>query len=135
MFSYRYAGLDTDLASVLQLNQSILLSLYASMDMGIHYQGWDASDVKKFLTHYGINSASAASETYEYILGEPANYLKYYIGYLKFLDLQKYAKNALGEAYTDKAFHEAVLKIGPAPFDIVKKYLLDYIPSPSENSK
>lgn len=127
MISYQYAGLDKDLASVLQLNQSILLSLYASMDMGIHYQGWDASDVKSFLADYGINSASAATETYEYILGEPANYLKYYIGYLEFTDLQKYAKNALGEKYTDKAFHEAVLKIGPAPFDIVKKYLLDYI--------
>lgn len=127
MISYQYAGLDEDLASVLQLNQAIMLSLYASMDMGIHYQGWDASDVKTFLADYGINSATAASETYEYILGEPANYLQYYIGYLEFLDLQKYAKNALGESYTDKAFHEAVLKIGPAPFDIVKKYLLDYI--------
>ena len=62
------------------------------------------------------------------ILGEPANYLKYYIGYLKFLDLQKYAKKALSENYTDRAFHEAVLRIGPAPFDIIKKYLLDYIP-------
>lgn len=127
MISYQYAGLDEDLASVLQLNQAIMLSLYASMDMGIHYQGWDASDVKTFLADYGINSAAAASETYEYILGEPANYLKYYIGYLEFLDLQKYAKNALGESYTDKAFHEAVLKIGPAPFEIIKKYLMDYI--------
>ena len=36
MISYQYAGLDKDLAKVLQLNQSILLSLYASMDMGIH---------------------------------------------------------------------------------------------------
>ena len=69
-------GLDKDLAKVLQLNQSILLSLYASMDMGIHYQGWDASDVKNFLSDYGISNASAANDTYEYILGEPANYLK-----------------------------------------------------------
>lgn len=127
MISYQYAGLDEDLASVLQLNQAIMLSLYASMDMGIHYQGWDASDVKTFLADYGINSASAAMETYEYILGEPANYLKYYIGYLEFLNLQKYTKNALGEKYTDKAFHEAVLRIGPAPFEIVKKYLMNYL--------
>lgn len=127
MISYQYAGLESDLASVLQLNQSILLSLYASMDMGIHHEGWDVSDVKSFLKDYGINSASAATETYEYILGEPANYLKYYIGYLKFLDLQNYAKNALGDSYTDKAFHEAVLKIGPAPFEIIEKYLLEYM--------
>ena len=58
MISYQYAGLDKDLAKVLQLNQSILLSLYASMDMGIHYQGWDASDVKNFLSDYGISNAS-----------------------------------------------------------------------------
>lgn len=127
MLSYHYAGLDEDLATALELNQSILLSLYASMDMGIHYSGWDASDIKSFLSDYGITGASSANDIYEYILGEPANYLKYYIGYLQFLDLKKYAKSALHDDYTDKTFHAALMEIGPAPFDIIKKYLLDYM--------
>ena len=88
---------------------------------------WDIGDSVPFKLIGSIPDMSAY-DTYEYILGEPANYLKYYIGYLKFLDLQKYAKKALSENYTDRAFHEAVLRIGPAPFDIIKKYLLDYIP-------
>lgn len=127
MRSYYYAGLDEDLVSALALNQSLTLSLYATLDMGIHYSGWDVSDAKAFLSDYGISDTETVKEIYEYILGEPANYLKYYVGYLQFLDLKTYAKNALGDDYTDKAFHAAVMKIGPAPFDIIKDYLLDYM--------
>ena len=115
------------MVSALALNQSLSLSLYATLDMGIHYSGWNVSDAKAFLSDYGISDTETVKEIYEYILGEPANYLKYYVGYLQFLDLKTYAKNALGDDYTDKAFHAAVMKIGPAPFDIIKDYLLDYM--------
>ena len=40
MLSYRYAGLPEAAADMLMYNQSALLSLYASIDMGIHYDGW-----------------------------------------------------------------------------------------------
>ena len=36
------------------------------------------------------------------------------------------AQETYGSAYSDIAFHKALLSIGPAPFDIVKKYLKDY---------
>lgn len=127
MLSYHYAGLDEDLATALELNQSLTLSLYATLDMGIHYSGWDVKKAKAFLADYGITNDSTVKDIYEYIVGEPANYLKYYIGYLEFLELRSYAKNALGDDYTDKAFHEAVMQIGPAPFDIIEDYLLDYM--------
>lgn len=127
MLSYHYAGLDEDLATALELNQSLTLSLYATLDMGIHYSGWDVEKAKGFLADYGIKKDSTVKDIYEYIVGEPANYLKYYIGYLEFLELRDYAKNALGDDYTDKAFHEAVMRIGPAPFAIIEEYLLDYM--------
>ena len=46
--SYQYAGLPDQLASVLALNESIVLSLYASADIGIHYYGWDRSSLWNF---------------------------------------------------------------------------------------
>ena len=57
---------------------------------------------------------------------EPSHYLKYYVGYLEFLELKEYAKKIFGETYSDRAFHQAVLRIGPAPFAIVKEYLPDF---------
>ena len=60
---------------------------------------------------------------YELIVEEPAHYLKYYIGYLEFLELKEYAKEEFGEAYSDRDFHQAIIRIGPSPFSILKNYL------------
>ena len=45
---------------------------------------------------------------------------------MEFRDLKEKAKETYGSAYSDIAFHKAVLEIGPAPFSIVEKYLDDY---------
>lgn len=126
MISYEYAGLDENLAKLLSLNQSALLSLYASTDLGIHYDGWSFSDTVAFWKDYGITDQEALREIYELIVEEPAHYLKYYVGYMEFRDLKEKAQETYGSAYSDIAFHKAVLEIGPAPFAIVKKYLDDY---------
>ncbi len=126
MLSYRYAGLPEDTADMLMYNQSALLSLYASLDMGIHYDGWKLADATLFLRNFGITDETAIKSIYELIVEEPAHYLKYYIGYLEFLELKDYAKQAFGADYSDRAFHQAVIRIGPAPFSIVKKYLKSY---------
>lgn len=126
MLSYQYAGLDEDVARMLSLNQSALLSLYADTDIGIHYEGWNYDDTLAFWTEYGIDDAEAIRDVYELIVEEPSHYLKYYIGYLEFLNLKKEAKETYGSNYSDVAFHQAVLNIGPAPFEIVGKYLDRY---------
>lgn len=123
MLSYQYASLAKEAAQLMALNQSALLSLYATTDIGIHYEGWSLSDTIKFWRDYGITDTATISEIYEYIISEPANYLKYYVGYLGFLDLQKFARENFGADYNDIDFHKAVLAIGPAPFAIVEKYL------------
>lgn len=126
MLSYQYAGLDASVASLLSLNQSALLSLYATTDLGIHYEGWTFSDTVAFWSEYGITDQKALREVFELIVEEPAHYLKYYVGYLEFLELKEKAQETYGNAYSDIAFHQAVLDIGPAPFKIIEKYLDDY---------
>lgn len=126
MLSYQYAGLDKHVAALMALNQSALLSLYASTDLGIHYDGWSFEEMLAFWEDYGISDSDALREVYELIVEEPAHYLKYYVGYLEFLELKEKAKETYGSSYSDTAFHRAVLHIGPAPFSIVEKYLDDY---------
>lgn len=126
MISYQYAGLDEDVAKLMSLNQSALLSLYATTDLGIHYDGWTFADTVAFWSEYGISDQDALREVYELIVEEPAHYLKYYVGYLEFLELKDMAKEKYGSDYSDVAFHQAILDIGPAPFAIVEKYLDDY---------
>lgn len=129
MMSYYLAPLSKTEASLLQKNSSVILGLYALADMGIHYDGWSVTDTVRFFSDYGINDANAVQSVYELIIGSPANYLKYYIGYLKFYELKKEMADALGNQFSQKEFHRAVLDVGPAPFEIVydevEKNLLD----------
>ena len=104
----------------MQKNTSILLGLYALADMGIHYDGWSLSDTASFFRDYGITDAQAISEIYGLIVSDPANYLKYYIGYLEFLELKKYAIEKWGDKFTQERFHKIILETGPAPFKILR---------------
>ena len=83
-----------------------------------------ASKIRKhFFKNYGITDKDAVGEIYKLILGSPANYLKYYIGYVEFLELKKMWVDEKGKDFLQKEFHSAVLKIGPAPFEIVEDYM------------
>lgn len=119
MMSYYLAPLSKTEASLLQKNSSVILGLYALADMGIHYDGWSVTDTVRFFRDYGINDPNAVQSVYKLIIGSPANYLKYYIGYLKFYELKKEMADALGNQFSQKEFHRAVLDVGPAPFEIV----------------
>ena len=134
MQSYHYAGLDDTLARALQLNADATLSLYASIDIGVHKEGWDRDVVLEFLSDYGISSVEAADHIYELVVETPANYLKYYVGYLEFLELKKDARIRYGSDYSDRTFHQALLSIGPAPFSIIKEYLPLYYDSSDSNA-
>lgn len=123
MCSYYLSPLSKDQATLLQKNSSIILGLYALADMGIHYEGWSKIDTAAFFKNYGIKDTKIIERIYELIIGSPGNYLKYYIGYVEFLELKKEWVQKSGEDYSQKKFHEAVLSVGPAPFALVEEYM------------
>lgn len=123
MGSYYLTPLSKEQATLLQKNSSIILGLYALADMGIHYEGWSRMDTVAFFSNYGITDAEAVEEIYELIIGSPGNYLKYYIGYVEFLELKKEWAEEKEDKFSQKEFHQAVLETGPAPFEIVEDYM------------
>lgn len=128
-YAYRYAAdfmndsAAADLTSLAWLNRSVNLCLYSLMDIGIHYQGWTQTATERLLNSMGITDASVAAEIYQYIVETPANYLKYYWGYLNFLDLKKEQESTLGDDFDLKEFHRQILEIGPVQFPVLEKYM------------
>lgn len=120
MQAYYYAGLDNDLATLLQHNQAATLSLYATSDIGIHFYGWKENEMKKFWSEYGITDEKTINSITDLILEEPGNYLKYYVGYLKFRQLRAACEEKAGKKFDVVKFHEQILQIGPAPFDLLE---------------
>ena len=99
------------------------LALLSLLDVGIHYYGLDFERVKELLATHGITDETTAKEIYEYIVEEPANYPKYYWGYLEILSLKDAAKVQMGEYYTDYAFHQFFLQSGPSDFTTLSQKL------------
>ena len=115
------------------LYRSMNLCIYSLIDIGIHYRGWEQARVAAFLKAFGITNASAASEIYQYIVETPGNYLKYYWGYLNFLDLKKSCQNSMGADFDLKKFHRKIMEIGPVQFPVLEKYLKqEFTPSKKE---
>lgn len=108
----------------LRLNRCISLCLYSLLDIGIHDKGWDFNAVSEILSSFGITEQEVCHEIFQYIVENPANYLKYYLGFLNFSALENIIRDLEGDAFDLKKFHKNILEIGPAPFPIVKKYLL-----------
>ena len=126
MLSYHYAGLPETVADMMMHYQAATLSLYASSDIGIHYLGWSKENLAEFWADHGVSEPQTIDRIWELVLEDPANYLSYYVGYLNFLKLRENAKERYGDAFSEKAFHEALLRIGPGPFDCIEKYLDSY---------
>lgn len=123
MCSYYLAPLTKDQATLLQKNSSIVLGLYTLADIGIHYDGWSRENAIAFYKKYGIGDEDNINRIYDLILGSPGNYLKYYVGYVEFLELKKDWVKEYGSQASQKEFHKAVLDVGPAPFKVVEKYI------------
>ncbi|MEQ2675184.1 DUF885 domain-containing protein [Enterocloster citroniae] len=121
-------GLDPDLGELLRHNAAFTLSLYAILDLNIHYEGWDIKQVQDYLNHYfRISDPSVITTIYYDIAENPANYLEYYVGYLEILNMQSEAKKTLGSRYTNMEFNRFLLDIGPAPFSVIKPYFNEWL--------
>lgn len=96
-------------------NREIQLCLCSILDIYIHYDGASLQNVKDLLTNLGLNSASAES-IYTAICDSPANYPKYYVGYLEILELKNTAKKLWGAKYSDYEFHKWLLETGGGDF-------------------
>lgn len=126
MQSFYYAGLDPDIASLLQHNQAATLSLYATADIGIHYFGWEKEKNAAFWSEYGVDDTATVKRITDLILEEPGNYLKYYVGYLKFRQMRE--QLALeNKSFSVSAFHEAILRTGPSPFSVLEETVRDQL--------
>jgi uncharacterized protein (DUF885 family) len=88
------------------------------VDTGVHSQHWTREQVVQYFhDHSAIEETTIQSETDRYI-GWPAQALAYKIGQLKILELRDRAKNALGDKFDLRAFHDQLLGSGALPLDI-----------------
>jgi uncharacterized protein (DUF885 family) len=90
------------------------------VDTGMHALGWTRDQAIGFmLEHTALGPNNIANEVDRYIAW-PGQALAYKIGQLELLRLRAEARERLGDRFDIRAFHDAVLTVGPLPLDTLR---------------
>ncbi len=94
------------------LQDELLRAIRLVADTGFHAKHWTRQQVVDFFhAHSTIDEVDVQSETDRYMV-IPAQALAYKVGQLKILELRERAKQALGDKFDIRGFHDTVLDTG-----------------------
>jgi uncharacterized protein (DUF885 family) len=89
------------------------------VDPGVHYKHWTRQQmVDYFHTYTAMDEPNVQSEVDRYI-SWPGQALAYKLGQLEFLKLRTDARARLGDRFDLRAFHDAALRQGALPLDVL----------------
>lgn len=109
--------------NLLLTDRKLQLNILSILDIHLHYYDDSLQNAKNILNQYGIMDEETIKEIRQYVLEEPGNYLKYYMGYLLIIDLKENVRNLMGSSYSDMNFHKLILNTGPSDFNNLEKYI------------
>jgi len=94
------------------------------VDTGIHAFGWSRDQARAYFTTHAPSESMAEIDRY---IALPAQALGYKLGELRIKDLRRRAQQRLGDKFDIRDFHDAVLKNGRIPLDMLDAEIDAYI--------
>lgn len=103
-----------------RLTYEMWRSIRLVVDTGIHSMGWSREKaIEYFRSKAGKAEHDIVQEVDRYLV-MPGQALGYKIGHLRILELRAKAEKKLGEKFSVRAFHDAILENGALPLDILE---------------
>lgn len=97
------------------------------VDTGMHAMGWSRARALQYLAdNTALSTQEVRTETDRYI-ANPGQALAYKMGELKLWELRAKARQALGEKFDVRAFHDAVMANGALPLPVLERQIDEYI--------
>lgn len=97
------------------------------VDTGVHAKHWTRQQmVDYFHAHTAMDDVNINTEVDRYIAW-PAQALGYKAGQIKILELRERARKALGARFDLRSFHDAVLRDGALPLDVLDARMNEWI--------
>lgn len=124
-YTPEYLDLSENSVKLYALNDQLNHALSTLMDIDVNYIG---ISLEEFENKYGesINTELKIEEAYYMMQEDPGSGIPYYVGAYLFENLREQAQNQLKENYSDKLFHEILLKDGPLPFNTLERKIKEY---------
>lgn len=99
----------------LELHRAIRLVV----DSGLHDQRWTRERAIKYVADNSADAPGGIVKAIERYIVFPGQATAYMIGRLKITELRDRARRDLGAKFDIKGFHDAVLRSGPVPLDVL----------------
>ena len=118
---------DTPAKDMGRLSYEMWRALRLVVDTGLHSKGWSKARAVQFMTeNSALSAANIEAEVNRYI-SWPGQALAYKMGELKIRELRGRAEAALGAKFDLRRFHDAVLREGAVPLDVLEEQVVAWI--------
>jgi uncharacterized protein (DUF885 family) len=110
-----------------RLRDELFRAVRLVVDTGIHAKRWTREQAIAYMrdkTRMGEKQVTAEIERYIVMPGQACAYK---VGMLKIQELRARAEKELGEKFDQREFHDAVLKDGALPLEILEEQVNEYI--------
>lgn len=104
-----------------RLSLSLMRAVRLVVDTGIHAKRWTREQAIAYMDENMPSSHYDNRREIERYIVLPGQATSYYVGMLKILELRRRAKQALGDAFDIRAFHDTVLNDGPLPLPMLEE--------------
>ena len=104
-------------------------------DTGLHHYGWNREQAETcFEENTALAPLNIQTEVTRYI-GWPGQATAYKVGELKILELRAMAKDALGERFDIRAYHDVLLGAGAMPLDALESRIEAWVEQVRDETK
>ena len=97
------------------------------VDTGIHHKRWTREEAIDYLKENTPNPEGDIVKAIERYIVYPGQATAYKIGMIKILEERERVREALGEDFDIREFHDVYLSSGPVPLDVVEQRMDAYI--------
>ena len=110
-----------------RLQAELFRAVRLVVDTGIHAKRWTREQAIAYMREKtGMGEKEVTSEIERYIVS-PAQACAYKVGMLKIQELRARAEQELGTKFDQREFHDALLKNGALPLEILEEQVKEYI--------
>ena len=118
---------SSDLMRIGMLSLDSLRAGRLVVDTGLHAMGWSRGRAIQFMVENSPLDEQVVTNEVERYISYPGQALAYMVGRLEILRLRQEARDALGDAFDIRAFHDLVLGSGAVPMRVLEAMVRRWI--------
>ena len=114
-----------------RLSMEIWRAARLVVDSGLHHKKWTREQAIQYLLDNTPNPENDCVKAIERYIVMPGQATAYKIGMLKILEMREKSREALGDKFDIREFHDVFLASGPVPLKIFEQRVNDWVASKS----